>query len=431
MSYDAKTNTEGMDMQNKAAGQRFGKNNNSNGNRSNGASRSNRSFRFNSNVRSRTASRRRKGGEKIDISRFIQKSDSLAAASAIEIKHSFSDFSLCGYLQSNLKKRKFTEPTPIQDQAINHILKGRDLIGLANTGTGKTAAFLLPLIDKVYNDRSQKVLIIAPTRELAMQIENELRQFSWGMKIYFASCVGGLSINNQINNLKRNPNFVIGTPGRLKDLGNRNFIGFDSFNNIVIDEIDRMMDMGFIDEIREFLSKLPECRQSLFFSATLPPKIRELAETFLKDPVTVEVKSRETASNVDQNIVKVEDGSSKFDQLQELLSQPELSKVLIFHETKRGVEKLKIGLVNKGFKAESIHGDKTQGHRQKALSSFKNNSVDILVATDVAARGLDIKDITHVINYTVPQTYDDYIHRIGRTGRATSMGKALTFVEVG
>lgn len=414
MSCDAKTKTEGMDMQNKTARQRFGKNS--------------RSFHFRSNDKYRTTQKRRKSGERIDISRFIQQADDPIGESAVEIKHSFYDFNLCGRLQDNLKKRNFAKPTPIQDQAINHILEGKDLIGLANTGTGKTAAFLLPLIDKAYNDRSQKVLIITPTRELAMQIENELRQFSWGMKIYFASCVGGLSIGNQIHNLKRNPSFVIGTPGRLKDLGSRGFIRFGSFNNIVIDEIDRMMDMGFIDEIREFLSKLPECRQSLFFSATLPPKIRELAETFLKSPITVEVKYRETAGNVDQNIVRIKDRSLKFNQLQELLSQPELSKVLIFHETKIGVEKLKTELVRKGFKAESIHGDKTQGHRQRALSLFKNNSVDILVATDVAARGLDIKDITHVINYTVPQTYNDYIHRIGRTGRATSMGKALTFV---
>jgi superfamily II DNA/RNA helicase len=348
----------------------------------------------------------------------------------VEVTNSFADFEFCDELKVNLKKRGFTIPTPIQDQAISHILDGRDVVGLANTGTGKTGAFLLPLINKAFQNRSEKVLIIAPTRELAIQIEDEFRQFSWGMRLFSAVCVGGSPIFKQINNLKRNPNFVIGTPGRLKDLSERNLIKFGSFNNIVLDEVDRMLDMGFVDEIRAILNQLPSTRQSLFFSATMPPKIRDLVSRFLNNPITVEVKTGETAKNVEQDIVRVRDKAIKFNQLQELLLQEDLKKVLIFIETKTEVDKITQNLISEGFKAESIHGDKKQYQRQNALRLFKNNSINILVATDVAARGLDIKDVSHVINYTVPQTYDDYIHRIGRTGRGQSKGKALTFVEV-
>jgi superfamily II DNA/RNA helicase len=281
----------------------------------------------------------------------------------------------------------------------------------------------------VFKNRSQKVLILAPTRELALQIDDEFRQFSWSMKIFSTVCVGGAPIYKQINNLKREPNFIIGTPGRLKDLSEKNLIKFESFNNIVIDEIDRMLDMGFIDEIKNILAKLPKERQSLFFSATMPIKIRDLVHHFLIDPVTVEIKSGETTANVDQDIVRVRSSEMKFNQLEELLRQSDLKKVLIFSETKREVEKLTSNLVGEGFKADSIHGDKKQHQRQKALSLFKNNAINILVATDVAARGLDIDDISHVINYTIPQTYNDYVHRIGRTGRGNKKGMALTFVE--
>lgn len=372
---------------------------------------------------------RRRFGEAIDSARFVRKPVSVAEATPHQILNAFADFKLSSELQVNLKKRDYKTPTPIQDQSINYIIDGRDLIGLANTGTGKTAAFLLPLINKVFKDKSQKVLILAPTRELALQIDNEFRQFSWDMKIFSAICVGGSPIYKQINNLRRNPNFVIGTPGRLKDLSDRNLIKFETFNNIVVDEIDRMLDMGFVDEIRNILNKLSKERQSLFFSATMPPKIREITRQFLVDPITIEIKSRETAENVDQDIIHVRSSEMKFNQLQDVLKQSEVKKVLIFSETKRDVERLMTSLSSAGFKADSIHGDKKQHQRQRALSLFKTDAVNILVATDVAARGLDIDDITHVINYTVPQTYTDYIHRIGRTGRGDKKGFALTFVE--
>jgi superfamily II DNA/RNA helicase len=371
----------------------------------------------------------RKANNAIDINAFIQKtSNNNAPVENDLILHSFDDFNLCPEIKNNLKRKGYETPTPIQDQAIEPILEGKDLIGMANTGTGKTAAFLLPMIEKVRKDRSQKVLIIAPTRELALQIEAELRQFSYGMKIFYISCVGGMPIGRQIKGLKMNPNFVIGTPGRIKDLADRGFIHFHTFKNIILDEVDRMLDMGFVDEIRYFLSKLPKEKQSLYFSATMPPKIKCLIETFSINPVMIKVKSQETPANVEQEVIRAEKGT-KFCKLKEILIEPGMNKVLIFSETKRGVEKLTLDLVRDGFKADSIHGDKRQTQRQRALNNFKESRVEILVATDVAARGLDIKNVTHVINYTLPQSYEDYIHRIGRTGRGTSLGKALTFVE--
>lgn len=366
--------------------------------------------------------------EKIDFSKFIKKSVTSQRVKQA-ITHKFTDFNLSGDMFKNLERKNYLEPTPIQDQAIEPILKGRDLIGLANTGTGKTAAFLLPMIEKVLKNREEKVLIIAPTRELALQIDQEFRSFSENMKIFSTICVGGAPIYKQINGLKRRPNFIIGTPGRLKDLGERSLIRFQTFNNIVLDEIDRMLDMGFVTEITAILEAMPKERQSLFFSATLPEKIKNLAGRFLNDPVLITVKTGETTDNVEQDIIRY-DGSKKekFDKLTTLLSKPEVCKVLIFSETKKDVDYLTGDLSSFGFRVDCIHGNKKQRERERALHSFKNNKVNILVATDVAARGLDIKDISHVINYTIPQTYNDYIHRIGRTGRGSKEGMALTFV---
>ncbi len=365
--------------------------------------------------------------ETIDPSLFVKRASGMTQKE-IEIVHKFSDFDLVPEIKKNLEFKKYVAPTPIQDQSIPLILEGHDLVGLANTGTGKTAAFLLPLINKAYRDKSEKVLIVAPTRELALQIEQEFRQFSWNMKLFSATCVGGMPIFRQIKNLERNPNFVIGTPGRLKDLIDRNLIQPETFGSIVLDEVDRMLDMGFVDEIKELLSKLPVERQSLFFSATMPEKIERLVGQFLKNPKIVKIQQGSTSANVDQDVVRVRDKSMKFNELSSLLKKDELNKVLIFIETKAEVERITSGLKTEGFKADSIHGDKKQRERHQALTSFKKNEINILVATDVAARGLDIDNVSHVINYTVPQTYEDYIHRIGRTGRGSKTGTALTFV---
>jgi ATP-dependent RNA helicase RhlE len=348
-------------------------------------------------------------------------------------KHQFADFAIAEPVKQNVIARGYETPTPIQDQAIPYILEGRDLIGLANTGTGKTAAFLLPLIDKIYNQiinkqQVSKVLIIAPTRELAVQIEAELKLFAKGLNIYSALCIGGANIKRQMETLKRGVDFVIGTPGRLIDLEQRNVINFNKFGSIVLDEVDRMFDMGFINDMKYVITRLPEDRHSLFFSATLSSKLDVVADNFLTNPVRVEVETQKASTNVNQDIVKI-NGQSKIELLHDLLIQEGFSKVLVFGRTKHGLDKLSKILFKRGFKVAAIHGNKSQGQRQRALREFKSNLVQILLATDIASRGLDIDDVTHVINFDLPQTQEDYIHRIGRTGRANKTGVALSFVE--
>ena len=342
--------------------------------------------------------------------------------------HKFEDFPVSSQIKRNIANKKYVSPTPIQDQAIPVILEGSDIIGIANTGTGKTAAFLVPLIDKVYKDRSQKVLIIAPTRELAIQIEDELWDFANGLGIYSALCIGGTNIYRQRNQLARSPNFVIGTPGRIKDLVGQRCLNLSLFKNVVLDEADRMVDIGFIDDIKYFISLLPVDRQSLFFSATISGSVREIIQTFVKNPITISVKVRDTVENIKQDIVKVAQGEHKLDKLHDLLIQEDFHKVLIFGRTKRGVQRLSNELCERGFRAGVIHGNKSQSQRQKTLEMFKRNQIRILLATDLASRGLDIEDVSHVINYDMPASYDDYVHRIGRTGRANKTGTALTFV---
>ncbi len=342
-------------------------------------------------------------------------------------QHTFQDFDIKSEIKTNLRYRGFHNPMPIQDKSIPILLEGKDLIGIANTGTGKTLAFLVPMLHKVMISPSEKVLIIAPTRELATQIEEDLHAISYKTRINKVVCIGGTNINSQVYKLRNHYHFVVGTPGRLLDLEKRKALDFSKFSNIVLDEVDRMFDMGFVDDIRFILSQLPQTRQSLFFSATLDNKIESLIKSYSHNPVTISVKTRETTDRVDQDIIRVA-GGSKIEILHDLLIKPEFEKVLIFGRTKIGVHRLSQDLQNRGFKAESIHGDKTQYQRQRSLKNFKDNKVNILVATDVAARGLDIPNVSHVINFEVPENYTDYIHRIGRTGRGNKIGKALTFV---
>lgn len=342
--------------------------------------------------------------------------------------HRFVDFAICQDLKSNIAERGYQTPTPIQDQVIPHILEGKDVVGIANTGTGKTAAFLIPLIEKVIANPDEKILIIAPTRELAVQIRDEFKLFLNGMRIFSTLCIGGTSLNRQIEHLKRGQNFVIGTPGRIKDLNERRKLPFEQFGTIVLDEVDRMLDMGFIHDIKRIISRLPHNRTSLFFSATMTPTVEEVMNDFLTDPVFVSVKTQESSANVTQDIVKI-NGRSKLDVLDELLRQDSFKKVLVFNRTKRSANKLAQKLTKRGIKANAIHGNKSQNQRQRALDQFKKDYVKVLIATDVVARGVDIDNITHVINYDFPESHESYIHRIGRTGRADNKGTALTFVE--
>ena len=376
----------------------------------------------------------RNGGRKnfskyISPSRFINKATVTEEIQEFKPEHAFSDFAIDERLKKAITKKGYTSPTPIQDKTIPHILKGSDLVGIANTGTGKTAAFLVPLINKVLNNSKEQILVIVPTRELAIQIEQELKSLVFGMNIFSVCCVGGMNIGRQISALRYFNNFIIGTPGRLKDLMNRGLIKPVNFKTIVLDEADRMLDMGFVGDMRLIMSQMPKDRQTLFFSATLSSEIEGLIKEFLKIPVRISVKTTETSKNIDQDVVRVALGKNKLDVLHELLSQKDFSRVLIFGRTKHGVERLSNMLIERGFKADSIHGNKNHSKRQQALRLFKEGNVQILVATDVAARGLDIADVSHVINYEVPATYDDYVHRIGRTGRGNKKGKALTFVD--
>jgi len=344
------------------------------------------------------------------------------------VKNKFVDFAISDQLKQNIVARGYENPTPIQDQIIPHVLEGRDVVGLANTGTGKTAAFLIPLIDNIYQRKSEKILIMAPTRELAVQIESEVRLFARSLRINSSLCIGGASINRQIDSLRRNPEFVIGTPGRLIDLEKRRFLDFNSFSTIVLDEVDRMFDMGFIHDMKYVIARLPQNRHSLFFSATLPRKLDEVVNSFLTDPIKVQVETQKASTNVDQDVIKI-NGQSKVDLLDDLLNQEGFNKVLVFGRTKRGLDKLDRTLYKRGFSVAAIHGNKSQSQRQRVLKQFKKSNIQVLLATDIASRGLDIDDVTHVINYDLPQTKDDYIHRIGRTGRANKTGIALSFVD--
>ncbi|MES2623276.1 MAG: DEAD/DEAH box helicase [Patescibacteria group bacterium] len=373
-------------------------------------------------------------GERIDHSKFIYKPDvatlekeAKAKTKKVSVEHTFADFKFADQVQANLKEKGYENPTPIQDQTIMYALKGQDVLGLANTGSGKTAAFLLPLIDKVLKDPTQKVIILAPTRELAMQINKEFEEFSKGMKIFSTVCVGGMPIFRQIQNLRMVNHFIIGTPGRIKDLAHRRCIVYSQFNNVVLDEVDHMLDMGFVDDITEILKGLNPVRQSLFFSATMPPKIRALVQTFQKEPHVVDIAVPGSTKTVEQDIIKVR-REDKFKTLCDLLKSEGATRTIIFVETKREVEEVAHGLEKAGFKTGFLHGDKRQRERARTLDQFKTGISDVLVATDVAARGIDVKDVSHVINYTVPQTHDDYVHRIGRAGRAGRTGKAFTFV---
>ncbi len=372
----------------------------------------------------------RKGPKKdyIDPSRFVKVAKAIEAEAYVPT-HAFSDFDIAPLIQENLASKGFVTPSPIQDQAIPQGLSGLDIIGIADTGTGKTAAFGIPILHKVMLSNKSRVLVMAPTRELAQQIDEEFRSLAKGSNLAAAILIGGSSMGAQLRDLRSKPQIVIGTPGRIKDHLERGSLRLDNFDFVVLDEVDRMLDMGFIGDMESILRQMPEERQSFFFSATMDPKVRALIETFSRETVSISVKTGDTGENIHQDVVRVNHDGEKIDRLHDLLNEEQIAKVIIFDDTQRSVEKLSNELVARGFAADAIHGGKTQGQRQRSLGKFKKNDVRILVATDVAARGIDVADVTHVINYSTPQTYSDYVHRIGRAGRAGKVGYALTFVN--
>jgi ATP-dependent RNA helicase RhlE len=391
-------------------------------------SRSGPNARYPSKFNSRPAKRGGLKKDYINPQRFI-KTASVVEQEAYIPTHQFSDFPVHATLLQNINDKGFTTPSPIQDQSIPLGLSGKDIIGIANTGTGKTLAFAVPIINRLLNDRVAKALIVAPTRELAQQIEVELRSLGKNSGLFGVVLIGGASMTNQLRDMRRNPRIVIGTPGRIKDHLERGSLNLASFNLVVLDEVDRMLDMGFINDVRGILIRLGQPRQSFFFSATIDSKVNDLIRTFTNNSITISVKTSDTSENVHQDIVSFTAISEKIDKLHDILIKNEVQKSIIFDDTQRSVEKLSKQLQDRGFKTDAIHGGKNQNQRQRALKRFKQNEVNVLVATDVAARGIDVIDITHVINYSVPKDYQDYTHRIGRAGRAGQIGHALTFVE--
>lgn len=386
--------------------------------------------------RTKTGQRRQSGGggrgprrgQYIDPARFV-KAASMTEAEAYVPIHKFTDFALNDLLQANLAAKGYIAPSPVQDQTISYGLEGKDIIGIASTGTGKTAAFALPVLDRLMSEPQSNALIIAPTRELAQQIEDEFKSLAKGSGLSGTLLIGGTNMGGQLRDLTRRPRVVIGTPGRIKDHLERQTLKLNNFNMIVLDEVDRMLDMGFIDDVTQILSRLHDTRQSFFFSATMDVKVRGLINSFTHDPIMVSLKASSASESVHQNVIRYAGNHDKVEKLHELLLKPEVEKVIVFDETQRSVERLSNELIERGFSADAIHGGKSQGQRQRALNRFKKSEIKVLVATDVAARGIDVVDITHVVNFSLPQSYDDYVHRIGRAGRAGKTGYALTFIN--
>lgn len=364
----------------------------------------------------------------IDPSRFVRAAKVVEAIPFVPT-HQFTDFPAHPTIIGNLQKMGFEKPTPIQDQAIPLGLQGSDIVGIANTGTGKTTAFAVPVLHRLLSEPESRAIILAPTRELAQQIEKECRAIGRKAGFFGALLIGGSSMGEQLRDLRRDPKLVIGTPGRVKDHLERGTLQLSRFNIAVLDEVDRMLDMGFINDIRFILDNVSDERQSFFFSATLDGKVGELMHGFLRNPQTISVKTGDTSDTIEQNVVRYQGGGDRLEKLHDLLNKGEVAKAIIFDDTQKSVERLGLLLQDRGFSVDAIHGGKTQGQRQRALRRFTKGEVTILVATDVAARGIDVQDVTHVINYSTPQSYEDYVHRIGRAGRAGRIGYALTFIQ--
>ncbi|MCF2947053.1 DEAD/DEAH box helicase [Paraglaciecola aquimarina] len=346
---------------------------------------------------------------------------------------SFSSLNLCDPILAALSALGYTQPTPIQREAIPSILSGKDLIAAAQTGTGKTASFVLPILERLNTQRKLRgkrirALVLVPTRELAIQVEKSVESYGQNLKISSMAMYGAVDAFEQKQGLILGVDILIATPGRLLDMAHQRALHFDELGFLVLDEADRMLDMGFIEDINKIIERLPEQRQNLLFSATISKEVRALAKRSIYNPVEISIKPDKTsAAKIDQWLVTVDKGN-KSSLLSYLIKEQKWDQALIFIETKQGAAKLVSQLEKRGIQADSIHGDRTQGNREKILASFKTGKIKFLVATGVAARGLDIQNLSRVVNYDVPDQVEDYIHRIGRTGRAGANGEAISFV---
>jgi ATP-dependent RNA helicase RhlE len=350
---------------------------------------------------------------------------------------SFQDLKLIEPILKALKTEGYTTPTPIQQQSIPIILQHRDLLGTAQTGTGKTAAFAIPILQLLHNDRLQhkeqktiKALILTPTRELAIQIDESFAAYGRHTGLKHTVIFGGVSQNPQVDTLKRGVDILTATPGRLLDLMQQGYVHLNHIRLLVLDEADRMLDMGFVNDVKKIIAKVPAKRQTLFFSATMPKEIQQLADTILTRPERVSVTPvSSTADTIQQEVFFVEKGDKRA-LLNHILKDKSIETVLVFTRTKHGADKVVKDLHKTGVTAEAIHGNKSQNARQRALTNFKNRTTRVLIATDIAARGIDIDELTHVINYELPNIPETYVHRIGRTGRAGANGIAFSFCDV-
>jgi ATP-dependent RNA helicase RhlE len=347
----------------------------------------------------------------------------------------FSSFDLNPFILESLKNKGYNETTPIQGQAIPHLLLGKDLLGIAQTGTGKTAAFSLPILNRLAKNKIKakpdrtRALILTPTRELASQINDSLRSYSKGLGIYSTVVFGGVGMGKQVQAMSHGIDILVATPGRLLDLMNHGHVRFDQLEVFVLDEADRMLDMGFIHDVKKIISKLPPVRQTMMFSATMSKDISAIAHSLLKEPVKVEVTPEATTvEKIDQKLMKVSK-ANKIKLLEHLLKDSAIQSVLVFTKTKHGADKVVKNLQRIQILSAAIHGNKSQNAREKALLDFRQGKIKVLVATDIAARGIDVPGVTHVINYDVPNDPESYVHRIGRTARAGRDGIAICFCD--
>jgi ATP-dependent RNA helicase RhlE len=360
----------------------------------------------------------------------------LGTITLFQIIMTFENLNIIQPILDAIKKENYVEPTPIQEQTIPAILEGRDIIGCAQTGTGKTAAFAIPIIQNIKREqrfsqgkRPILALILSPTRELAIQIGEKLAAYGKFTGLKHAVIYGGVNQHSQVKSLKAGVDIVVATPGRLMDLMNQRFVNLDKLKIFTLDEADRMLDMGFINDVKKIISKIPVNRQTLFFSATMPSAIVELSRSILKNPIKVSVSPvNPSAENITQELYYVEKGNKKA-LLIHVLEKTSVSSALVFTRTKHGADKIVKAIKRSGMSAEAIHGNKSQNYRQRVLSNFKTKKTTVLVATDIASRGIDIDDLSHVINYEIPNEPETYVHRIGRTGRAGASGIAVSFCD--
>ncbi len=391
--------------------------------------RGNKSQSHNDTIK-RTRNRKKINTGTVNTDKFIRKASTIASIAYMPDRL-IADLPVDSAIIRNLQNKGYEKPTEIQDRTIEAILNGRNLMGLAQTGTGKTGAYLIPLVHNfLRRDARSNVLVVSPTRELALQIDKEFRSIAFGLKLFSSCLIGGTSVRVDIEKLRRPGQIVIGTPGRIADMVRQGALNLNRFSILVLDEFDRLLDMGFAVEIQRLVDGMNNRSQTILFSATEDKSQKALINRLMTDPFEVRVRDENTsADNIDQDIITVLEGERKIDILLNMVRDQSFAKVLIFADTKRGVSRICRDLQRGGITADEIHGDKSQNYRIKALESFRNRKIKVLVATDVAARGLDIADVSHVINFQAPKDMESYIHRIGRTGRAGASGKALTFVN--